>query len=227
MGYNPQPATSINQIHIDSTIEIYRKFSRNNIEIKSLAFIMPKKDTSVIYDVEVEEEEEEVEEPKPVKQKKTLTPLQLEKLKVARAAARKSQIVNTEKRKEVRRLAKENKELQSNEHVNNLKQKNANLRKEKGLEKIAEEPPPPPPPPEAKEESQPPKPKKKPTKKPIVIVQDSESESDDDNQVVYIKSRNRRKGREIPQLPPPPPPKPQYQFHNPFFNPNLGRFNNF
>jgi hypothetical protein len=207
-------------------------FCRNNIEIKSLAIIMPKKDTSV----EVEEEEEEVEEPKsieepkPVKQKKTLTPLQLEKLKVARAAARKSQIVNTEKRKEVRRLAKENKELQEKEHVDNLKQTNANLRKEKGLDKIAEEPPPLPPPPEAKEEPLPPKPKKKPTKKPIVIVQDSESESDDDNQVVYIKSRNRRKGREIPQLPqaaPPPPPKPQYQFHNPFFNPNLGRFNNF
>lgn len=187
-----------------------------------------------VEEVEVTADEDIPEQPateaKVAKPKKTLTQEQLEKLKIARAKARESQIKNTEKRQAARKLAKENKEMEEREKLQTLKNKNEELKQKVPVAKVE---PPSPAQPEDSDLSEP-APKvipgrKKPAKKPVVIVEDSESESDDSN-VIYIKKGRRSSKPSQPQQfePAPTAPAPvkpqQYQFFNPFFQ---ARFANY
>tara|TARA_R110000751_G_scaffold174922_2_gene281190 strand:+ start:390 stop:1040 length:651 start_codon:yes stop_codon:yes gene_type:complete len=204
----------------------------------------------------VEPEETEIIEETPIKLTKkgqkprTLTPEQLDRLKLAREKAREAQIKNTalrklerenkahdnttEKVKREKAIKEKNKEIKDalnvvkiekrgNRPVSDTDKGNEEDVSDNNASVVGED---------YEEEVKPVNvvKKKKPKKKPVIIVEASSDSDSDDNQVIYIKKKKKKeKVERIVEPPPPPPPAPEPEIIqqpirrypiNPFFNHN-------
>jgi hypothetical protein len=165
---------------------------------------------------------------KPEKKKKVMTPVMLEKLKLAR-----------EKAAQVKKAAREEKEKVQQELIVKEKAKRLAKMEEKVKKSFIDldssspplpdethqEPQPKEPQPKESqslpEKAEPPTVKSKKSKKKVLVMHDSGSDSDSDTQVIYIPRRRSDKPKEAPpeqSQPPAPVPAfgymPRYQLHN-------------